>query len=252
MKFVFDLDGTLVFQGKPMAEPIASAIAEIVRDGHEVVFASGRPIRDMIPVIDPRLHHCAKVGGNGSLVAKGETLLHTIRFLQQEIETILRWIEEFEAAYLIDGDWDYAYTGSYDHPILQNLDPAGLAKRVDVRELSAIVKILILKASDLDQFAERLSGLDVNLFRYNDENILDISPRGINKWAGLQSLGIQPREYVAFGNDVNDLSLFENAGHAVMVGFHETLAAAANETVRLDDDVERTVAEKIRELAGLM
>ena len=37
-------------------------------------------------------------------------------------------------------------------------------------------------------------------------------------------LGIDKGDYIAFGNDSNDISMFENALYTVMVGHHEELA----------------------------
>jgi len=42
MIFVFDLDGTICFQGKPVSEKILTALAELANKGYEVIFASIR------------------------------------------------------------------------------------------------------------------------------------------------------------------------------------------------------------------
>lgn len=57
LPYVFDLDGTIVFQGKPISKAIVKAIKELERRGHEIIFASVRPICDMLPVIDESLYH---------------------------------------------------------------------------------------------------------------------------------------------------------------------------------------------------
>ena len=51
MIFVFDLDGTICFKGKPLSQEICAALDECIQIGHEVVFASARPIRDLLPVL---------------------------------------------------------------------------------------------------------------------------------------------------------------------------------------------------------
>lgn len=52
MNFVFDLDGTICFKGQPISEKILNSLEKLQMDRHDVIFASARPIRDMLPVID--------------------------------------------------------------------------------------------------------------------------------------------------------------------------------------------------------
>src|SRR5690625_3951025 len=132
MKFVFDLDETICFNGKPISEEILTAIELLTEKGHEVIFASARPIRDMLPVIHKRFHHYTMIGGNGSLIAKDEKVIHSSAFSAQEINKINQLIKKSDATYLIDGEWDYAYTGVIDHPILKNVDQGKLAQLVDI------------------------------------------------------------------------------------------------------------------------
>ena len=78
------------------------------------------------------------------------------------------------------------------------------------------------------------------------ENVLDISPKGIHKWSGLQRLGVKEGEYVAFGNDANDITMFQHAAHAVMIGDHPLLAPYASEHLPLDRDIEHAITERRR------
>lgn len=43
MNFVFDLDGTLCFNGKSIDKEIIDALQELKFAGHQVIFASARP-----------------------------------------------------------------------------------------------------------------------------------------------------------------------------------------------------------------
>ena len=72
MIFVFDLDGTICFKGKPLSQEICAALDECIQIGHEVVFASARPIRDLLPVLPKRYYHFRMVGGNGAFIRQEE------------------------------------------------------------------------------------------------------------------------------------------------------------------------------------
>ncbi|MDU7269678.1 MAG: HAD hydrolase family protein, partial [Staphylococcus lugdunensis] len=46
MNFVFDIDGTLCFDGQHIDNRIISRLKQLQSYGHQVIFASARPIRD--------------------------------------------------------------------------------------------------------------------------------------------------------------------------------------------------------------
>ncbi|MDQ0495280.1 HAD family hydrolase [Paenibacillus brasilensis] len=66
MNFVFDLDGTICFKGQPLDEQVCHALDACMQHGHEVIFASARPIRDLLPILPKEYHHFRMVGGNGA------------------------------------------------------------------------------------------------------------------------------------------------------------------------------------------
>lgn len=249
MKFVFDLDGTICFNGQSVSEKILVSLEKLVAQGHEVIFASARPIRDLLPILHERFYEYPMIGGNGSLVSKNGRIIHSHSFTNLQINTIKSIIAEFKATYLIDGEWDYSYTGSQNHPILNNLDPSKLAKMVDLDVHKSIIKVLILTSDNMEEFTKRISTLDVVTHTHGDENVLDISPKDIHKWNALSRLGIKQDEYIAFGNDSNDITMFMNAKHSVMIGYHEYLVNHASETILLDENTEDIIVEKLDELS---
>lgn len=245
MKFVFDLDGTICFKGEPVSENIIRILEALTSSGHEVIFASARPIRDMLPVINERLHHYTMIGGNGSLIAKNGKIIHASTFPAEDLTAIKDLITKFDMTYLIDGDWDYAYTGADDHPILKNVDPGKNARKVGLETLQDIVKILLLSAADMGIVEEKLAYLNVFVNKHRNENVLDISPAGIHKWQALQTLGVEKGDYIAFGNDANDMTMFQNAAHAVMIGHHEELIQYATEVIPFNESVEQAIIENL-------
>ncbi|PFK04378.1 HAD family hydrolase [Bacillus cereus] len=251
MKFVFDLDGTICFKGQPISERLLVTLEKLVAQGHEVIFASARPIRDLLPVLHERFHEYPMIGGNGSMIAiKGE-IISTISFDEETLANIVQLIKNYNASYLIDGDWDYAYTGSATHPILNNLDPEGRAKNVKLDKLQSIVKILLLTSDNMEVVEEQLSNMNIVVHSHGNEGILDISPNGIDKWSGLQQLGVEEEEYIAFGNDANDITMFQHALYSVMIGESLELAPFSSEQLVLSDDVENILVQRINELGNI-
>lgn len=249
MQFVFDLDGTICFRGKPLTDPIVQCLEDLGQKGHEVIFASARPIRDMLPVLPESLHGGSLIGGNGSMIAKNGRVVHTEAFTAEQASALLALIAEHEAAYLIDSDWDYAYTGPDDHPIRNNLDPSRLARCIALEELKTIVKILILSARDMEGLAEKLSRLGVVVHRHRHEDVIDLSPPNIH---GTRSSASASRKAASSPSATTRTisRCFRTAGHAVMMGHHPELAAYATEDIPLQGDDEPRIIAKIQELAA--
>lgn len=246
--YVFDLDGTIVFNGQPISKTILQSLKKLREEGHEIIFASARPIRDMLPVIDKEFHDLTMIGGNGSLIWKEGKVIKSHTFPKKVVEELKELINLYQATYLIDGEWNYAYTGPKTHPIFHNIDPGKLAKQVNIDSLDKIVKVLLLTANDMDKLSEQVLKLEVFVHRHHNEDVIDISPKGIHKGSALKSLGIEENTYIAFGNDANDISMFEHAFHNVMIGSNEQLAPFAKESLSMRGDVEQAISDKILSL----
>ncbi|WP_242225375.1 HAD-IIB family hydrolase [Bacillus cereus group sp. BfR-BA-01380] len=251
MKFVFDLDGTICFKGQPVSEKLLIALEKLVAQGNEVIFASARPVRDLLPVLHKRFHQYPMIGGNGSMIARKGKIISTVSFDEETLANIVQLLRTYHVSYLIDGDWDYAYTGPATHPILNNLDPQNHAKNVKLDKLQSIVKILMLTSDNMEEVKEQLSKMDVVVHSHGNEGVLDVSPNGIDKWSGLQQLGVKEGDYIAFGNDANDITMFQRAMYSVMVGENLQLAPFSSEQLSLSNDTENLLVQRLSELGDL-
>jgi len=90
-----------------------------------------------------------------------------------------------------------------------------------LQDLHDIVKVVLFPGENRDAVLFELQQLAVTLYEHASENIIDISPNGIDKWNGLTKLGVIEGEYIAFGNDANDVSMFLKAKESVCVGNHQ-------------------------------
>ncbi|MFJ6413531.1 HAD family hydrolase [Terribacillus saccharophilus] len=248
MNFIFDLDGTICIKGRPVTNNIIDTLKELELNGHQVIFASARPIRDLLPVIDEHFHSTTLIGGNGSLISSNGKVIFSRAFSFVQLAAMEKLIDAYKATYLIDGEWNYAYTGDPEHPIKSNLDPNNLAEEVPLMDLDQVVKILILSSADQEKMAAEAEKLGLRVHRHHGEDIVDISPPGIDKWSAIQEFGIKENEYIAFGNDSNDIEMFRHAKYAVMIGEHEELARYADRAVPLDEICEQTIVDCLKEL----
>ncbi|GAB6414434.1 Cof-type HAD-IIB family hydrolase [Bacillus luti] len=247
MKFIFDIDGTICFKGNAVTREIIQALDGCYSKGHEIIFASARPIRDLLPVLPSHMHHYSMIGGNGAFVAKERTIVEVIRFDIETVRAMRSIIEKYNLSYLIDGHWDYSYTGSKNHPIYQNIDPNHLAINVHIDEINEVVKVVLFPDKiQKECIINMLKELPIRIYEHDKEGIIDISPQHIDKWEGLKRLGIKEGEFVVFGNDSNDLSMFIHAKESICVGSHEVLMNHASTCLNID---EKSIVNKIIELS---
>ncbi|GAC43862.1 predicted hydrolase [Paenibacillus popilliae ATCC 14706] len=61
-------------------------------------------------------------------------------------------------------------------------------------------------------------------------------------------IGVEEKQFVAFGNDSNDISMFQKAFYSVRIGDHEGLGEHATEGISLDENCGVKIIEKLEEL----
>ncbi|KGR79435.1 HAD-IIB family hydrolase [Ureibacillus manganicus] len=240
MNFVFDIDGTLCFDGKTIDLSIIEAINELTEEGHEIIFASARPIRDLIPVLPSNFKKNKLVGGNGCFVSDNGKIT-TSYFDPQLVDQLHNIIHTYDLAYLADGKRDYSFTGNKDHPIYKNIDQSTAQNR-ELASLSKICKLVLFNPPEA--IIEEINQLPVTVTLYKNENAVDLSSLGINKVYGLQKLQIT--DFIAFGNDSNDQCLFENAIFSVCIGTND-VKKYASKSIKSEE-----VATTIREMKNYL
>ena len=76
MKFVFDLDGTLSFDGVTIDDEIKQVLLRAEEFGHEVAFASARSYRDCLGLLGDPLSQQLVIGLNGGLAYRQGQLVY--------------------------------------------------------------------------------------------------------------------------------------------------------------------------------
>ncbi len=187
------------------------------------MFASARPIRDLLPVLPADLQHLDLIGGNGAFTrSDGRTT--TVGIAANERGVVDALIERHGLAALIDGEWDYSFSGDPSHRIFRQLDAGRLARNVPREELDTYSKVVLFTTAAEVVDALRASTLSIHV--HPDEGLVDISGPNVTKHDALRRLGIADGSYIAFGNDTNDERLLRHAAVSYRVGSHPVLAFA--------------------------
>ncbi len=236
---IFDVDGTICFDGRVVGSEILEQI-RLLRRSSRVVFASARPIRDLLPVLAEDLHDAPLIGGNGAFVREHHGL--TVSTIDPRTRGMLdELIEQHNLSYLVDGDWDYSYNGTETHRIYRQLDAGRLARKIGRHEIAAYSKVVLF--TDDPEIIAQVERLPLAVNVHPDESIVDLAPSGVTKLHALLRLGVEPGRFAAFGNDSNDVAMLREAGLSVCVGDHPELKFADLQITRAE--VAATIASLI-------
>lgn len=214
MNYVFDIDGTLSFDGVSISREITSALNKLTLNNNQIIFASARPIRDMYNIV-PKIKDMILIGGNGAFTQVNEEI-NVISFSDKVANKIISFIKENDYEYMLDSDWDFTYRGSLNHPLYNNINK-DIAKNLEVDQHKSIAKLVIFNPDD--KVINFFTKLNIEINYHSNENLIDLSPQKCDKYSALKRLGVD--DFIAFGNDANDISLFKNAKYSYCVGDSE-------------------------------
>ncbi|AKD38467.1 HAD-superfamily hydrolase [Pasteurella multocida subsp. multocida OH4807] len=251
MIFVFDIDGTICFDGKQIPMEIEQALEQLIASSHQLIFASARPIRDLLPLLNTQLKQAILIGGNGAITQINQHLETKTPISNTDFVYLQHWIDTFDLDYLVDDIWHYSKQIRQPHPIEQQIDPAKLAENRPLLALHNPIKTLLLNLSETQYHTlkQHLEKRALNVITYHEKNQvfhLDITAQGINKYRTLRTL-IGDKKYIAFGNDLNDLMLLQHAQYSVCIGDVALLQSVTNTTLSCNPV---QIAEKITQLIG--
>lgn len=229
---VFDLDGTIVFDGKAIEASLLELLRQL-QEKYHLIFASARPIRDMMPLLGD-FEKSDLIGANGSMYRQNQ-LIHLKDYLTQKTsEKILQLIDTYDLDYIVDYDWDYsARIRDKDNHILEKLDPDSIASQVPLSQKQVTKIILFGVNPDLAKLFQELTEATVLYHDLVEE--LVITAKGIDKYNAVKAL-IGEESYIAFGNDHNDIMMLNHAKQAFVIG--NLIASENYQSTTVEDMVE--------------
>lgn len=260
-----DLDGTLTNSEKKISEGNREALFAAMRQGVRIVLASGRPLLGM-----RRLSEELRLSENGGFLlafnggqiidCKTGTAVFEARLPREVIPELERTAAELSVP-LISYDAEHIYSATPDARYVRQESFCCSAPVWKTDSLSAVFseegppKVIaadeperLLRAAQIfrNRFGERL-----NIF-FSERYFLEITPRGVDKAAGLSRLadylGLSEKEMMAMGDGMNDVPMMRCAGWAVAMGnaFPEVKREADAVTESNDEDgVARAVERYI-------
>lgn len=222
MIFVFDLDGTISFDGKSISLELLESLTELSLK-NQLIFASARPIRDMLPLLSAFPKELL-IGGNGSIVRNKQQQIEIVQPISaHDFLLIKKIITDQDLDYLIDSDWNYALLNRNEERVQINdkIDQCHLAKNVSLSEIDRAIKCNLLNPQS-GIILHELKKLNLEIVRHEEAKSIDLTAKGVNKYTTLRQY-FPKEEYIAFGNDDNDVQLLRYAELSIAVGSNQAL-----------------------------
>lgn len=224
-----DLDGTLLKEDKTISQGTRNMLATLEKAGVHIAFVTGRMFHFTAPIQDLLgfpVHFVCTDGAYLQPIGWSQPLLATID--PDATKTILSMLEdELERVYLLSNDRIYSFTTEPDEEIYSwgFAFHTGRARKADP-PLQQVEQIIISGEEArirgihkaLNMMLPRIY-LEIHPAMTIGYNHLLVRPQGVDKGSGLQRLAgllqVTTAETVAFGDSLNDLALFRDAGLAI-------------------------------------
>lgn len=229
MVFVFDIDGTICFDGHTIPSEIYNALLQLDKVA-EIVFASARSYRDCIPVLKNFKNHTV-IGLNGAQIYQKGTCVYNASINDEAYAYIYSFCHSHKIPFFVDDVFNYYAFLEQEIPFFDRVNQLQLASMVELHEIQSPTKIVVMFKSNahlLQQFISALSVLNVEVMFHEQEEILYINPLNCNKATSILQLF---KNYICFGNDKNDIEMFQNAIYSVQVGNYQPLNTYAKHQI---------------------
>lgn len=225
----FDLDGTLLKEDKTISQKTKRMLTTLRQAGVEIALVTGRMYHFTVPVqelLGFPVHFVCTDGAYLRPVGWAEPLLATVDpAVTRTVLSLLR--EELSRVYLISNDRIHCFTAEPEPaiyswgfairplPEVEAFPSPGQVEQIIIggeeRKIRGIHQALNMVVPGIY--------MEIHPSLIPGYNHLLIRPPGVDKGSGLMRLAgllrVEPAEIVAFGDWLNDLALFRDAGLAI-------------------------------------
>lgn len=250
-----DIDGTLLRGGVQALNPeLFDIIKEFKKKGVAFVASSGRPFSNLRRLFEPVKDDIYYVAENGTLYYINGELITTNELDRELGLEILREILKHPENDILLAAAHTSYTQSKNR---EYIDYVKNTIKYDLEVVNDITKVKdpFLKIAVCD-----FSGIENSSKRYIDlfsdklsvvtsgSIWLDFIPKGASKGAALKtvlnSLSVKPSEIISFGDQYNDIEMFETSGKSYAV------STCAKGVEKYADEICDDPIEVMKEILG--
>lgn len=254
---ICDLDGTLLTSNKKVSNRNRQALINCAKNGMKIAIATARPPRSVNSFLPREIYELASfIYYNGGLIFDKETGFEKHIPIPQEIfrKILDYWTEHFPASRVsIEVKDQWLAHQNFSDAIIDHFKSKPTVLEMEQLKSYSPTKILITEFDPFDQIEpfEAYFKDKVNITVTDKGKLIQIMNKGVSKASGVLTLcdhlGIASSDIIVFGDDFNDVEMFELAGYSVaMENAEEKLKMLADEvTVSNNHDGVASVLERI-------
>ncbi len=249
-----DIDGTILDIDGEISQATHQQVKRLRDAGHEVMLATGRSARDMLPIRE-RLSLTSRylVAANGAMVLEEES--------SADQGYAPKWVETFDptdalmrmrsvlegARFAVEGsDGIYRFCGRFPEG---SFEAQGIEVPFEQLMAEPVTRLVVISPDQsMEEFIDRVKGSGLHSVSYSVgwSAWLDIAPNGVNKATALERVREQlniPRENVVVAGDGrNDIEMLswarDGGGRSFAMGSspQEVIEAASHLTLDFKHD----------------
>ncbi|MGC5771649.1 HAD family hydrolase [Paenibacillus pabuli] len=254
---VLDLDGTLLSADKQISKRNYEAVITCSKQGIRFIYATARPpraVRLLLP--EELLHSGSFIYYNGAYIHCNYTGIQQYEHIDPAItaELIDYGMEinhvNNELGLSLEMEDQWISLNKYDYTTLMRVKENPTIKSVEELKGTAATKILFTGFKDIDFLREKFASR-LNVLVTDGGNLVQISSIKASKENALRilckAMNINLENVMVFGDDFNDIGLFEICGWPVAMGnaIEELKILAKEITDTNDSDGVAKVLERI-------
>lgn len=227
---VADLDGTLLDEKKEIDRDIYSLIPIMKERGISFSLGSGRNMHIMQDFVSQLQLDVPYITNNGANMFQGNHCIYECRIATSDLLLALTLLEQAEIPFLVYSN--HAVYPFKAHPelslFMERLQ--GKSDIVKITKISDIIGCSVFKVVMIDENTSRMTNLMEQINRQcekahcvrSEGNVYTLTHIDATKGNTLKKLlsylNIDPKEVLVFGDNYNDISMFQVAGYSVAMG----------------------------------
>jgi Cof subfamily protein (haloacid dehalogenase superfamily) len=260
---VFDLDGTLLNKRGELTKATIATVREVIQAGIKVILATGRSPLFVKEIVAQLGIVCPVISCNGGLIVDicQDDVLFSKPIHDHMVQRIAKYCLQQQAETFIYS-YDHIYycsPSSHAFKYQRYNTEVQASFKIPLRELRSagdlplgqVIKFFICNVDEVQAGElERIFNSENQLTLVSSaKNALDIMANGVSKGTGLKflaaRLGMDLAQTAVFGDNFNDISMFQLAGCPIAVGNAEEKVKAVAKYVTGSND-EDGVAQALR------
>ncbi|MFN8770311.1 MAG: HAD hydrolase family protein [Neisseriaceae bacterium] len=220
--FIFDLDGTIIFNKQFLGNDINRILKNIKDMGHEIIFATGRPFRDFQTVMPGWTHTGCLVLFSGALSMNESEVISKVCIPERNVIDLVDICHTNKLHYNVDNSYNYYHPDIF-HDFYSLLDSTvGIYKANHISQVfdGTTHKVLILDSTLEIMFREYTDENNLIIKVHSYDKWLDIVPSGVDKYKAVLPFiqNFNTEDVFVFGNDFNDYELLVNFKNSIFFG----------------------------------